>query len=713
MRLNKWSMPLLACSIAAASSAFAEQRVDMLNLTRNGVAVPGTPPAVLFVKPGDMIKFDATLTQNGPPPGDPNYATAKTTGIGLCLEYTLAQVGDPVIANVFTPEALAPPTAQNGAPPGCTAGGSTDIPGADRFVLDAYATFVGSKFPGGDAAPGTTIPVKLYDATFTVQPGFNAPTMIGFAVNSTGSGNAFVSNAPAAIIPLQLCPAPTVTITKVADGAEPATNGSFNVTLSAPIPVACGIGGVFPVTVALTGTATYGAGNDYTTTPAAVGNNVVVNFPADGANVMQTITVNVLDDPAVEPVETVIGTVAPGNGNYIAGSTATVNITSDDIGPPTIGVGTIVNGGEPATNGSIQLTRAGNMVPGVNVNVTIAGTATRGVGGANDYYLTTLACAPANAIGGNTFTIPPGQAALTINVCVQDDVAPEPTETVILTIANPTNPGDYAIGAPANGTVNITDDDGPITVTIVATTPNAAEPATNGLFTISRTGGNAAQLAQPLVVNLTIAGTATNGTDYANIPTTATILANQTSVTVPVTVINDNLVEGTESVVLTVVANGNNYTIGNPAAATVNIADDENAVGTAATTAASIEGQNVVFTISCTNNAGNVTVNYAFSGTYTPLPANVNGAVVNCATGLVVTVPTIDDFLQNGTRTLTMTITQVGPAPAAIDPARISATANVLDNEAPRNIPTMSTLGMMLMGLLLAGAAAGAIRRKG
>ena len=816
MRLNKWSLALLACSIAAAGAAQAEQRVDILNLTRNTIAVAGTPPAALFVKSGDVIKFDATLTQNGVAGNN----AAKTTGLGLCLEYRLAATGNPTIANLFTgPDYIGanPPTAQAG--PNCTAGGSATIAGADTVVITPY-TSIGGAFPSG-----TMLPAKLYDAEFTIQPAFAGSTLIGFAASSTGNGNAFVSNAPAAIVPLLLCAAPTVTIARLADGAEPAVNGSFTVTLSSAVPVACGAN--FPVTVALTGTATLGAdyniGGTCGANPnTAAGGNATVTFPA--GTTACTLAVTVIDDNLIEGTETVIGTVATGSGNYQGvGNTATVNIADDDSGvsvvvtqngseggangiftftrtvtagalvvnytlagtatnvadysitpgagataatatsvtflagsatavvnvivvddvlvegtetviltigagagygvtgvnpatmnindndtPPVVSVSAKTDGAEPATNGSFTLTRAGNPTPAVSVQVTVAGTATRGT----DYFLSTGACLPGNTIPGNTIVIPPNALTLTVGICVIDDALTEGNETVILTIGNPAVVTDYTIGAPATQTANIADDDGPTTVTIVATTPNAAEPATNGLFTVSRSGGGAAQLALPLIVNLTISGTATNGTDYANIPATVTILANQTTVLVPVTVIDDTAFEGSETVIATIGASAN-YTVGGASSGTVTIADNEIGLGVAATTANTIEGGNLAFTISCSTNVGNFTVNYAFSGTYSPLPANGTNVAVNCATGLVVNVPTIDDAIQNGTRTITLTVTAANPAPGAVDPARAAAVGNVLDNDVPQIIPTMSPLGMMLMGLLLAGAAAFGIRRKG
>ena len=107
------------------------------------------------------------------------------------------------------------------------------------------------------------------------------------------------------------------------------------------------------------------------------------------------------------------------------------------------------------------------------------------------------------------------------------------------------------------------------TVTIAATTPNAAEIGPlPGAFTITRGGETTAAL----VVSYTISGTATNGTDYVSILASATIPAGANSATVSVTPIADNFAEGDETVVLTL-ASDVAYSIGAAASATVTIQD--------------------------------------------------------------------------------------------------------------------------------------------
>jgi hypothetical protein len=92
------------------------------------------------------------------------------------------------------------------------------------------------------------------------------------------------------------------------------------------------------------------------------------------------------------------------------------------------------------------------------------------------------------------------------------------------------------------------------TVSIVATDANAAESRVGqavdiGVFQITRSGDSSV----PLTLQLAISGTATNGADYTRIPTTVTIPAGASAVTVRVSPIDDTSVEPAETVIIGVV----------------------------------------------------------------------------------------------------------------------------------------------------------------
>ncbi|MBK9410940.1 MAG: Ig-like domain-containing protein [Gemmatimonadetes bacterium] len=112
-------------------------------------------------------------------------------------------------------------------------------------------------------------------------------------------------------------------------------------------------------------------------------------------------------------------------------------------------------------------------------------------------------------------------------------------------------------------------------VTVVATDAAASETGPDGgTFTVSRTGSTAAALP----VGFTLTGTATVGVDYAALNSSVTIAAGQSSTAIQINPLADPLVEGNETVILTIGAGS--YSVGTPSAATVTIADGSSAAGT-------------------------------------------------------------------------------------------------------------------------------------
>jgi len=70
----------------------------------------------------------------------------------------------------------------------------------------------------------------------------------------------------------------------------------------------------------------------------------------------------------------------------------------------------------------------------------------------------------------------------------------------------------------------------------------------NGVFTVTQTKASSVDT----VVNYTLAGTALEGIDYTTVsPHTVTILAGQTTATITIPTLDDNLVEATETVIAT------------------------------------------------------------------------------------------------------------------------------------------------------------------
>ncbi|MCC3500520.1 MAG: S8 family serine peptidase, partial [Microcoleus sp. PH2017_15_JOR_U_A] len=108
------------------------------------------------------------------------------------------------------------------------------------------------------------------------------------------------------------------------------------------------------------------------------------------------------------------------------------------------------------------------------------------------------------------------------------------------------------------------------TVSIEATDPSASENGDPGTVTISRKG----QTKYDLKVDYLVGGTASAGLDYQRLSGSVTIPAGQSSVAIPIVPVDDNLVEGDETVALTL-STGQGYTIGKDGSATVTIADND------------------------------------------------------------------------------------------------------------------------------------------
>jgi uncharacterized protein (DUF1800 family) len=138
-------------------------------------------------------------------------------------------------------------------------------------------------------------------------------------------------------------------------------------------------------------------------------------------------------------------------------------------------------------------------------------------------------------------------------------------------------PGSYTVqvsGAPNTSGVAIVElydlsPTQPVSVTVAATKPAADETGTkNGEFTFTRTGPTFA----PLTLRYGVGGSAVNGFDYVSLPGLIVIPAGESSVALPLRPNPDLQNEGTDTVVVTVLPS-TGYNIGNPATATVTIAD--------------------------------------------------------------------------------------------------------------------------------------------
>jgi len=160
------------------------------------------------------------------------------------------------------------------------------------------------------------------------------------------------------------------------------------------------------------------------------------------------------------------------------------------------------NGG---SEGRFTLTRQGSLNGDLTVNVVISGSAQNGV----DYALLSA-----------TVLLPDGVVSVDVSVVPYPDGLTEPVETVQLNVVAGTG---YRIGTVNQAVVTI--EDLLMLVEIEAVEPIAVkDTVTPGMFIITRRD----VINRDVVIRLTIAGTAANGTDYNSLSTLVYMAPNQT-----------------------------------------------------------------------------------------------------------------------------------------------------------------------------------------
>lgn len=212
--------------------------------------------------------------------------------------------------------------------------------------------------------------------------------------------------------------------------------------------------------------------------------------------------------------------------------------------------------GQTANPGQFTFTRTGDLTKALTAYYSVTGTATNG----QDYDILT---------GSVNFAV--GASTARINIRPIDDTLFEGNESVTLTLVNNAS---YSVGTAKTGTVTITDNDKP-TLTLTANDSNATETLTgqianSGQFTLTRNGN----LSNTLTAYYTVTGTATNGTDYQNLTGSVTFTAGSSTAIINLNVLDDALVEGNETVTLTL-ANNANYILGTTQTGTITIADND------------------------------------------------------------------------------------------------------------------------------------------
>lgn len=269
----------------------------------------------------------------------------------------------------------------------------------------------------------------------------------------------------------------------------------------------------------------------------------------------QQVAITLLDDALDEPDETL--TVQLSNlVNADAGAPlqTVVTIADDDDAPTVQFDGDAFAADEGDGTAVITLTLSAPSAKSVAVDVaTVDETAVS----PDDY----------TAIS-STITFAPGETSQQVTVALTDDGLDEPDETVGLTLSAPQN---GALGSPATATLTIADNDEPPTVQFAAAEVTVLETEETAVFSLTLSTPS----SLPVEVKVSSSGgSATPGADYGAINQKVTFAPGETTQTVALTLFDDALVEGGETVLLQL-SQFANATAGDPAAATLTIADDE------------------------------------------------------------------------------------------------------------------------------------------
>lgn len=207
---------------------------------------------------------------------------------------------------------------------------------------------------------------------------------------------------------------------------------------------------------------------------------------------------------------------------------------------------------EPDNTAQFVVVRKGVAQKPLQVRLEYSGTAVNGV---DVQLLPTMVTLPSGMV----------TSRVALDVVPIDDVFIEGLEYLSVRIL----PDDsYALGMPSSVTITIEDDDAAV-VSLSAIDDDAAEgvPLNTGTVRLTRTG----RLDRPLTVQLRYSGSAQNGVDYQTLPTSVTFQVGQQHVDLQVIPIDDGLIEGSESVIVTLVVPSENptYLVGTGQMATV------------------------------------------------------------------------------------------------------------------------------------------------
>lgn len=289
-----------------------------------------------------------------------------------------------------------------------------------------------------------------------------------------------------------------------------------------------------------------------------------------------------------------------------------------------------------------------------------------------------------------TLTFAPGETVKTITLNIVDDLTFEPAETFTVQLTSPLNATLGNAGQGVGIAVGTIVDNDPVpTVQTLSGTATAIEgDAVTFFLSLSNPS------FETIVVALdTVAGTAIEGVDFEALDgIAATFLPGETTTQVTVSLIEDNVFEGEESVTLSLDPESGQAGAGGQI--TVTIVDGNAAPTLSIASTSGTEGDALAFNLTLSGPSANtIVVSLDSSGGSATEGADfgaLSGALVTFLPGVTsatASVSTIEDGIFEGSETLSVTATVVSGLPGGSE----AATGTIIDDETPPKVTISDT----------------------
>ena len=417
------------------------------------------------------------------------------------------------------------------------------------------------------------------------------------------------------------------------------------------------------VTYTVSGTAS--AGTDYT----APSGTLTLGAGASSG----TITITTLTDSVLDPGETVSVTLTEATTavGEVTADTALAETTIADTGTVSVSVASdgAVAESESAT---FTVTLSGAVASPVEVGWSTSDvTATAG----EDYA----------AVSSGTVTFPADStASRTLTVSTLQDTLAEGEETFTVSLSSSSLPAGILPGT-VSATGTISDDDA-LSVSVTADAETVVEGGA-ATFTVAVSGGESTASVQ---VTYTVGGTAASGTDYTAPPGTVSLAAGASSGTITIVTLTDSVLDGGEtvSVTLTDATTPRGEVTAAAGSAETAISDTGTVTVSVASAGAVAEGESATFEVTLSGAVSSaLEVGWSTSNETATAGADYTAAsgtlsfAADSTASQTLTVSTRGDDLAEDDETFTVTLT-ASNLPDGVLLGTVSATGTITDDDA-------------------------------